>query len=133
METSCTRSTHRVDRRQAGTRIGTSANFTEMPLRGWHSVTVPGAVSAWVELSNRFGKLPFEKLFEPAIEYARYGFLVSPITAWAWQRSVEIFAGPEFESFRKTFAPDGRAPRAGEKFTMPDHARTLESIASVAR
>jgi gamma-glutamyltranspeptidase/glutathione hydrolase len=106
------------------------ANFTEMPLRGWHSVTVSGAVSAWVELSNRFGKLPFEKLFEPAIEYARDGFLVSPITAWAWQRSIEIFAGAEFESFQKTFAPNGRAPRAGEKFISSDQARTLEAIAT---
>src|SRR5688572_24739138 len=90
-------------------------HFNEMPLRGWSSVTVPGAVSAWVELSSRFGKLPFEQLFAPAIEYARDGFLVSPITAWAWQRSVEIFAGGEFESFRRTFAPAGRALRAGEK------------------
>lgn len=106
------------------------ANFTEMPLRGWHSVTVPGAVSAWVALSRRFGKLPFERLFEPAIEYARAGFLVSPITAWAWQRSVEMFAGAEYESFRKTFAPNGRAPRAGENFLALDHARSLESIAT---
>ena len=45
--------------------VAVRANFREMPLRGWHSVTVPGAVSAWVELSARFGKLPFEKLFEP--------------------------------------------------------------------
>src|SRR5256714_1285416 len=37
--------------------------FDLMPLRGWPSVTVPGAVSAWVELSARFGKLPFEQLF----------------------------------------------------------------------
>ena len=42
-----------------------------MPLRGPDAVTVPGAVSAWVTLSERFGKLPFETLFEPAIRYAR--------------------------------------------------------------
>ena len=38
-----------------------------MPATGWDSVTVPGAVSAWVALSERFGKLPFVDLFEPAI------------------------------------------------------------------
>src|SRR3954468_13017934 len=43
---------------------------SSIPHRGWNSVSVPGAVSAWVELSKKFGKLPFEKLFEPAIEYA---------------------------------------------------------------
>ena len=46
--------------------------------RGWDSVTVPGAVSAWVALSERFGKLPFADLFEPAIQYASDGFMVSP-------------------------------------------------------
>ena len=49
-----------------------------MPTRGWNSVSVPGCVAAWVDLSTRFGKLPFETLFEPAIEYARDGFPVSP-------------------------------------------------------
>ena len=46
------------------------AGHASFPRRGWESVTVPGAVSAWVDLSTRFGKLPFEKLFEPAIFYA---------------------------------------------------------------
>ena len=103
------------------------STFDAMPLRGWHSVTVPGAVSAWVELSNRFGALPFEKLFEPAIDYARDGFAVSPITAGAWQRSVEILK--DFPTFLHTFAPDGRAPRAGELFRSEGHARTLDGIA----
>ena len=34
---------------------------TAMPQRGWDAVTVPGAVSAWVELHGKFGKLPFRK------------------------------------------------------------------------
>src|SRR5512147_2985282 len=37
-----------------------------MPVRGWNSVSVPGCVSAWVELHAKFGRLPFERLFEPA-------------------------------------------------------------------
>src|SRR5438477_12748368 len=32
-----------------------------VPALGWNSVTVPGAVSAWVELHTKFGRLPFEK------------------------------------------------------------------------
>ena len=47
------------------------AGLDEMPMHGWESVTVPGAVSAWVSISERFGKLPFEALFEPAISYAQ--------------------------------------------------------------
>src|SRR6476620_6124296 len=41
----------------------------EVPMRGWSSVTVPGAPAAWRDLHARFGRLPFEVVFEPAIEY----------------------------------------------------------------
>lgn len=98
-----------------------------VPLRGWDAVTVPGAVSAWVELSERFGKLPFDKLFEPAIHYARGGFLVSPVTAAAWERAPEMFS--DFPEFVRGFLPNGRAPKAGEVFEYEDQARTLERIA----
>ncbi len=99
-----------------------------MPLRGWESVTVPGAPSAWLELSARYGKLPFEALFEDAIRYAAEGFLVSPITARAWARAPEVFRG--FAAFAETFLPGGRAPRAGEHFSCPEMAKTLEKIAT---
>ncbi|MBL8511097.1 MAG: gamma-glutamyltransferase, partial [Betaproteobacteria bacterium] len=56
------------------------------PARGWDSVTVPGAVSQWVALSQQFGKLPFAALFAPAIRYAYEGHRVSPITAASWAR-----------------------------------------------
>nr|MDP9124732.1 gamma-glutamyltransferase [Pseudomonadota bacterium] len=44
-----------------------------MPVRGWDTVTTPGAVAGWVALSKRFGKLPFADLFEPAVELAERG------------------------------------------------------------
>src|SRR5882724_554615 len=50
------------------------ARFTgrpAIPQRGWDTVTIPGAVSGWAALSQRFGKLPFADLFTPAIRYAR--------------------------------------------------------------
>ena len=106
--------------------------LSEMPLRGWDSVTVPGCVSAWVALSERFGKLPFARLFEAAIGYARDGFLVSPITAGAWSLAPEIFRealdSGEFAAFAR-FLPDGRAPQAGQLFRFREQAETLESIA----
>ena len=97
-----------------------------VPLRGWDAVTVPGAVSAWVELSEKFGKLPFERLLEPAMTYAREGFLVSPITAKAWHFAPKTFG--EFEAFINGFLPGGCAPKAGELFKFPDQATTLQRI-----
>ena len=49
-----------------------------MPQYGWESVTVPGAVSAWVDLLERFGTLDLATVLEPAIHYAEDGFIVSP-------------------------------------------------------
>ncbi|MFK7880364.1 gamma-glutamyltransferase family protein [Roseobacter sp.] len=98
-----------------------------MPFRGWESVTVPGAVSAWAALSERFGKLDFATLFEPAIGYAERGFPVSPVIAALWQRAAEQLG--DQPGFAQTFMPEGRAPLAGEYFSSAGHARTLQQIA----
>ena len=99
-----------------------------VPTTGWNSVTVPGAVSAWAELHAKFGKLPFDKLFEPAISYGRNGFLVSPTIAEQWAAQVPLFKNQP--GFAEAFMPAGRAPKAGELFRFPDHANTLERIAA---
>ena len=99
-----------------------------IPSRGWNSVTVPGAVSAWVELSKKFGKLPFEKLFEPAIDYAKNGFPVSPFVSHRW--GIQIPDLKNQPGFSDVFMPGGRGPLPGEIFGMPDAAATLESIAA---
>lgn len=99
-----------------------------VPVRGWNSVSVPGCVSAWRALSERFGTLPFETLFGPAIRYGREGFLLSPTIAGQWAAQVgELEVQP---GFADAFMPGGRVPAAGEQFRFPDHAATLEKIAA---
>jgi gamma-glutamyltranspeptidase / glutathione hydrolase len=98
-----------------------------MPERGWDSVTVPGAVSAWADVSARFGKLPFDELLAPAIGYARDGFLVSPVIGELWRRA-QITLGDQ-PGFAEAFLPGGRAPRAGEVFAAPALADSLQLIA----
>jgi len=104
------------------------AGKKEMPKYGWDAVTVPGAVSAWVALSKRYGKLPFETLFEAAIRYARESYMVSPITAISWANQAPNFKS--FSEFCWTFLPKDRAPYSGERFYCPQQAETLEDIAS---
>ncbi len=106
------------------------AHLEKMPMRGWDSVTVPGAVSVWIELSRRFGRLPFEDLFEPAIHYAADGFPVSPKTASLWSSAPESYK--DFPNFGKTFLPDGRPPETGEIFKCRSQAKTLEEIANTS-
>ncbi|MDC1311336.1 gamma-glutamyltransferase family protein [Burkholderiales bacterium] len=101
--------------------------YKTMPDLGWKSVSVPGAVSSWVALSRRFGRLRFEDLFEPAIRYARDGFSVSPIIADQWKKQINRFA--MFDEFQRIFTRHGRTPMPGERFRLPDHAESLEEIA----
>ena len=98
-----------------------------IPERGWDSVTVPGAVSAWVALSERFGALPFEALFEPAIHYAEDGFSVSPTIAQLWGMGAEILA--DQPGFAEHFLPGGTTPKAGETFRNSAQAHSLRLIA----
>ena len=100
----------------------------DIPMLGWNAVTVPGAVSAWTALHAKFGKLPFARLFEPAISYARNGFLLSPTVADQWAAQLPLFEAQP--GFAEAFMPDGRAPHAGELVRLPDHAGTLEAIAA---
>ncbi|HEV7373065.1 gamma-glutamyltransferase family protein, partial [Arenibaculum sp.] len=102
-------------------------DLREMPRLGWESVTVPGAVSAWTLLSERFGRLPFEDLFEPALDYARNGFHVSPTIALLWARAATQLAGQP--GFAEAFLPAGRAPRAGGLFVNRPVGDSLEAIA----
>ena len=103
------------------------ADRTAMPTLGWDTVTVPGAVSAWLALSQRFGKLPFQDLFEPAVRYAHDGFHVGHKTAGIWARAGERYAA--FADFQAHFLPRGEAPEAGELFVNRDLAATLTNIA----
>ncbi|MFW6056512.1 MAG: gamma-glutamyltransferase family protein, partial [Chloroflexota bacterium] len=103
------------------------SGLAEMPSTGWGAVSIPGAVSGWIELSQAFGVLRFEDLFEPAVEYARNGFPVSTFVAGTWAEAAKKYR--EFDSFVSTFLPNGRAPGAGEWFTAADHARTLTELA----
>lgn len=108
------------------------AGMNEIPPHGWLPVTVPGAISAWRTLWERWGKLPFSQLFAPAIRYAEEGFPVSPVTATSWQKSAEIFLplqGVEFAAFKSVFFPKNRAPKAGEIWGSQLHGKTLREIA----
>jgi gamma-glutamyltranspeptidase/glutathione hydrolase len=104
------------------------AGLSEMPRRGWESVTIPGAVAGWAALSQRYGALPFADLFVPAIRYARDGFALSPVVAAKWAAAVDLI--PPGLGFAEHFLPRGRAPRAGETFSCAPMAASLERIAA---
>jgi gamma-glutamyltranspeptidase/glutathione hydrolase len=78
-------------------------------------------------LSERFGKLPFADLMQPAIELAERGCAVPVVVRQKWAA-----ATPELQSqpgFAEHFLPWGRAPQVGELFKFPAAARGLRAIA----
>ena len=105
-----------------------AAGHARVPARGVLSVTVPGAVGGWQELLNRHGTITLADALRPAIRYASDGFPVCEIIAGQWQAAESVLAADEGAA--ATFLPGGRAPRAGDVFSNPGLARTLEQVAA---
>jgi gamma-glutamyltranspeptidase/glutathione hydrolase len=100
------------------------------PRRGWDSVTVPGAVSAWVALSQRFGRLPLARVLAPAIDIAERGYAVPVVVQQKWQAAAALDELRSQPGFAAAFLPAGRAPHVGERFALPGAARALRAIAA---
>ncbi len=110
-------------------------NLTKAAERGLESIpgrsplawTVPGCVSGWGMLNDRFGSRSLARCLEPAIEYAEAGFPLSPIIAGAfnWPTSPD---NPN-ESLASVYRPEGRVPKFGEIFQNPQLARSYRLIA----
>ena len=103
------------------------AHQANPPKRGMDAVTVPGAVASWAALSQRFGKLPFADLMQPAIDIAERGYLLPVVVQQKWAAAAEeLHSQPGFAAH---FMPRGRAPGVGELFQFPAAARGLRAIA----
>lgn len=99
-----------------------------IPGDGPMTITVPGALSGWSALLERYGTISLAQALAPAIRLADEGFPVSDVTAAEWA----VFAGllEDDAGATATFLRDGkRAPKAGEWFSNPDFADTLRTIA----
>ncbi|MGT2476296.1 gamma-glutamyltransferase family protein [Paraburkholderia terrae] len=108
-------------------KYGENNGVASQPVRGWDTVTVPGAIAGWEALHKKFGSLPFADLMEPAIEIAERGHAVASVVARKWAAAV-----PELKNqpgFADAFMPHGRAPEVSELIRMPGHAKTLRLLA----
>jgi len=101
---------------------------TAMPQAGIQSVTVPGAVDGWAKLHQRFGKLPWTELFQPAIYFADHGYPVTEIIGAAWQGERDKLA--KDANAARVFLPGGQPPKVGQLFRDPQMAAALRLIAN---
>jgi len=89
------------------------------------SWSVPGCVSGWKALGDRFSRLGLARLLEPSIAYARGGFPVSPIIA----DQFTSWRDDEAPHLASVFHPEGRVPDYGDVFRNPLLAASYERIA----
>ena len=103
------------------------SGFKEMPQRGIHSVTVPGAVHGWSMLLNAYGRMKLADVLRAAIVHAEEGFPVAELTAQSWRESESQLEGDE--GGKANYLVTGHAPKPGEIFKNPRMAQTLRRIA----
>jgi gamma-glutamyltranspeptidase/glutathione hydrolase len=94
---------------------------------GFLSAPVPSCLKGYEALHKAYGRLPWAKVLQPAIEIAENGFVMRQGLIDDMKEYQKVLQ--EFPSTMKVFQPSGRWPMAGEIFRQPDLARTLKDIA----
>jgi gamma-glutamyltranspeptidase/glutathione hydrolase len=103
-----------------------------MPPAGILSVTVPGTVWGWQAVLQRFGKLTFKEVLEPAAQYAQNGFPISERIGNDWKLPAALplkscCSELDPDSVRVWYV-DGQPPAAGQLFKNPQLARTFRLL-----
>ena len=88
---------------------------------------VGGFMRGVEEANERYGKLPFRSLFDPAIYFAENGFELSPATADFFKRR-DLQIRRRQETRETLVKSDGSGYEAGDLFVQPKLANTLKNI-----
>lgn len=94
---------------------------------GGLSVGIPGNVALAAEVHRRYGRLPWAKLFAPAIALAR-GFEVSPRLAVRIAGYSDMLS--KTAAGRAAYLPGGTPPAPGTRLVNAPLARSFEAIAA---
>lgn len=105
--------------------------LTSLPKRGAHSVTVPGAIDGWCQLSADHGKLDLATVLAPAIHYAEAGYVIHDRVALDWAGAQQALADDPHSA--RVFLPGGQAPKAGDIHMQVELGATLRQIATHGR
>jgi gamma-glutamyltranspeptidase/glutathione hydrolase len=104
-------------------------NASSIPKTGGRTALVPGFMAGVQAAHDRFGKLPFARLFEPAIVLAEKGEIVSPVMEW-WINSKKSVLSRLPETKKVFTKPDGTFYAKGDLFRQPALAETLRKVAA---
>jgi gamma-glutamyltranspeptidase / glutathione hydrolase len=103
---------------------------------GYKSICAPANLKMYYEAHSEHGKLPWERIVEPAIQWAESGWTVRPHVAFWWSAGGDFGRAPNHE--RTGFTPaaralycraDGTPKQVGDRVVNRDYAGTLRAIA----
>ena len=94
---------------------------------GGKGVMVPGALHGLESIHQRYGKLPWARLVQPAIALARDGFPIDPIYSATIEYRAETLKSTPYGT--KTFFKNGKPLQSGERLVQPELAVFLEEVA----
>ncbi|MCY4303934.1 MAG: gamma-glutamyltransferase family protein [Aestuariivita sp.] len=100
-----------------------------VPVYSPHAITIPGAIDAFCHLAENEGRLGLDTLLAPSIYYADNGVPVAPRVAFDWASS----AGSLHRSSKLAYLVNGRVPKPGDIFIIPEQAEVLRRVAKYGR
>ena len=103
--------------------------YEKMPRCTADAVTIPGAIDAFCQLNDDWGKLGLDALLAPSIHYATEGVPVAPRVGHDWAQNVNRLQG----AAQQYFSFGGNAPKVGDLFHAPGQAEVLSQIAKIGR
>ena len=128
-----------IDFREVAPRAATTDMFDDssgaysptLHLRSYRAVGVPGTVAGLALAHRKYGRLPWARLVDPAVQLAEDGFAAPPYFA---QRLAEFVRSAQATPAAvAAYTKNGVPYEAGERVRLPDLARTLARIRDQGR
>ena len=112
------------------TPIATDISYfdTKLQSRGPSSPLVPGACSGWIEALRKYGRMDTITVFQPAIDYAEQGIVMTAKNAEFFSSNVTDLR--KFQSGAENYFPNGKPPTCGDILVQKDLAETFRNIAT---
>lgn len=109
----------------------TELGVTKLEQTSAHSVIIPGAVDAWVQLNADHGTMPLAELLQPAIDYARNGYPITQRVHLDFVKARNIIESDE--NLSAIYLNNGEVPALGSLHRNPGLAKAFEVIAEEGR
>jgi gamma-glutamyltranspeptidase/glutathione hydrolase len=106
-----------------------SAIYKDDKSSGYRATTVPGTPAALWYAHNRYGKLPWPEILQPAIRLAKEGISITPLQHSLQKRELKQFLNVNSRSGARYFLKDNKPYEPGDLFRQPDLAAMLTLMA----